>query len=294
MLLSTLLIGGLLMASSSLAKMEYIRVAWSSVDKELGAGVYLPPGYSEEEGPYPCLYFLHGMNGSERKYAQRGVPSQLDQMIESGELPPLLVICPDGQNSMYVNWHDGKAPWEDFIAEDLVAAIDERFATADDPELRGITGDSMGGYGALLIAFQNPDVFGSVSAHSAALYSVNPEELPDWIKQRGERWKPIYGHPVDRQFWESKNPLHLAEHLPEDQLSSLEIYFDVGDQDRFGFHRTGSQLSSILSRRKIDHEYHLRKGGHGTEYFQTNVAHSLLFHSKLFRPQASEQTQDDE
>ena len=291
MILPTLLAAFLPLASTSLDEadpalnelgcMEYITLESAALDGAWRAGVYLPPGYSEDQ-EYPVVYFLHGMNGSERTFEERRVHRQLDKLILTGDIPALLMVCPTGRNAMWVNWIDGTADWEDAVVEDLVPAIDERFSTRADPASRGLMGDSMGGYGALLIGLQNPDVFGSVTAHSAALYPVDPDDLPAWVKANIGRWGGIYGNPVDEEFWKEKNPLHLAASLDSEPLARLDLYFDCGSRDRFGFHKTGEQLHEILQGREIEHEYHLRDGDHGSQYFRENVKHSLRFHAQTF------------
>lgn len=266
------------------SEFDYIEVDSEALGKDVRVGIYLPDGYHEDEDVrYPTLYFLHGMRGSERKWESRGIPEQLDELIESGKVGPMIVVCPNGENSMYVNWKNGEADWADFIWGDLVTSIDGTYRTIADRSGRGITGDSMGGYGALNIAFHHPDVFGSVSAHSAAIYPVDPADLPEWVLRMADRWSPVFGSPVDVENWKQNNPLHLAETLDDEALKSLAIYFDCGNTDRYGFDSSNVDLSSILDDRGIPHEFHLRDGGHGREYFEEYVSESLAFHGRAFR-----------
>lgn len=268
------------------SKIEYIDVESPALHRAGQAGVYLPPGYERGEDRYPVVYFLHGMRGSERQWEARGMGELLDGLIRAGEVPPMIVVAPAGENSMYVNWKSGEADWADFIAKDLVAVIDARYRTRAEPAFRGISGDSMGGYGALNVGFQQPDVFGSISAHSAALYPVDPDALPDWIKQRGERWGDIFGFPVDADHWRNNNPLHLATTLPVADLRRLQIYFDCGRDDRYGFDTGNAELDAVLAEREVPHVFHLRTGNHGREYFSKYAPESLRFHGAVFRAAA--------
>lgn len=250
---------------------------------KLNVAAYLPPGYDEEKDErYPVLYFLHGMWGNCRKWEERGTAATVDRLIEENKIPPLIVVSPDGQNSMYVDALEGGKPWGDFLAVELVARIDRELRTQAWREARGINGDSMGGYGALNVAFKHPEVFGSVSAHSAAIYPVDPAQLPERIQQWAPQWKPVYGWPIDVAHWKAWNPLELAATLPVEALRKLAIYFDCGDRDRYGFDKTNAKLHEILESREVPHEWHLRSGGHGRDYFSENVAESLLFHGGVF------------
>ncbi len=262
--------------------LEYITVDSKSVHKEVRVGVYLPDGYAASDARYPVLLFLHGMFGNERKWESRGVPEQLDALIAQKKVPPMIVVCPNGENSMYVNWVSGKANWEDFIADELPKAIDAKYRTLTDRAARGITGDSMGGFGALNIAFHHPDRFGAVSAHSAAIFAIDPNQLSDRVKMMAARWKDVFGSPVDVKNWEKNNPLKTAEDVDEGALKKLAIYFDCGNQDHFGFNETNQELHAELDKRGIPHQWFLRDGDHGDEYFRANVCHSLEFHGSVF------------
>jgi S-formylglutathione hydrolase FrmB len=254
--------------------------------QSLNVGVYLPPDYDTSKGRYPVLYFLHGLFGSAHKWEERQTNKTVDELINGGKMKPQIVVCPDGKNSMYINWLDGKGNWGDFIATELVTTIDAKYRTLADRATRGINGDSMGGYGSLNAAFKHPEVFGSVSAHSAAIYPVDPTQLPDQIKQWAQQWAPVYGSPIDVAHWEEWNPLEQAQKLPEESLKKLKIYFDCGDHDRFGFEKTNAELDKVLDERKIAHEWHLRTGNHGARYFEDNVTNSLLFHAAVFEAAA--------
>jgi enterochelin esterase-like enzyme len=55
------------------------------------------------------------------------------------------------------------------LVKDFVPFIDETYNTIAKREGRALTGSSMGGYGALKIAFRHPELFVSIATHSAAL-----------------------------------------------------------------------------------------------------------------------------
>jgi len=270
-------------SASAKSRMEYFTHESKTLGTSLNVGVYLPAGYDGGKERYPVVYFLHGLWGDCRKWESRGTPKTLDALIEDNKVPPMIVVTPDGQNSMYVNALESKTPWGDFVAGELVTLIDGKYRTVAKREMRGVNGDSMGGYGALNAAFKHPDVFGSVTSHSAAIYPIDPEKLPDFIKQRvGPMFKPVYGWPVDVPHWKEWNPLEVAATVPVEQLTKLAIYFDCGDKDRYGFDQTNAELHDLLEKRKVPHEWHLRDGGHGRDYFADHVGESMQFHGHVF------------
>jgi pimeloyl-ACP methyl ester carboxylesterase len=74
--------------------------------------------------------------------------------------------------SFYVN-SPVTGNWEDYIVKDVVSFVDSRFRTLPQAESRGITGHSMGGFGALNIAMHHPEVFGAVYSMSPGLFDEN-------------------------------------------------------------------------------------------------------------------------
>jgi len=147
---------------------------------------------------------------------------------------------------------------------------------------RGISGVSMGGYGALHLGMRHPDVFGSASAHSAALLPKFPDPLPT-----EGRWgfyarvlQGPFGSPLNESYFAANNPLTLAEH-PE-RFPHLALYFDCGDHDRYGFNEGAELLDRLLSQKNFPHTFALRAGGHGWDYLHEYMHFSLEFESKVF------------
>ena len=149
--------------------------------------------------------------------------------------------------SFYVNSFDGHERYEDFFIQELMPAIDHKYRTIANRKARGISGVSMGGYGALHLGMKHPDVFGSASAHSAALIAKFPNPLPTegrWGFYAQVLQEP-FGSPLNEAYFDANNPLTLAEH-PE-RFANLKLYFDCGDQDRYGFDAGAKELDEILT-----------------------------------------------
>src|SRR5947207_1756320 len=124
-----------------------------------------------------------------------------------------------------------------------------------------------------------PELFASVSAHSAALV----ERLPA-VSSAGFERNPlsrifggVFGSPPDRVFWEHNSPLTLAHSA---HLAGLRIYFDCGSEDDYGFESGAAALHKILAARGIPHEFHLYPGSHSWSYFAEHLPASLEFHAR--------------
>jgi enterochelin esterase-like enzyme len=129
--------------------------------------IYLPPGYASNRSQrYPVVYLLHGYGlTAERWMAFSNVADGADAAIAAGTMKEMILVNPDA-NTVHGGSMYSASPtigdWETFIAEDLVAFVDERYRTLADRASRGLAGHSMGGYGTLRIGMKRPDVFAAM------------------------------------------------------------------------------------------------------------------------------------
>jgi S-formylglutathione hydrolase FrmB len=95
--------------------------------------------------------------------------SIVKELMSTGQMGEAIIILPDAINS-YGGSQYGRTEvlgdYRDYIARDLVEYIDSKYRTIPDREHRGLTGHSMGATGAISLAMEYPDVFGSVASLS--------------------------------------------------------------------------------------------------------------------------------
>lgn len=201
-------------------------------------------------------------------------------MREKGEIKDFLIATPNADASFYINARDGKQRYEDFLLEEFFPFIEKRYRVAPGRGHRAIAGISMGGYGALHLAFRHPQLFVSASAHSAALIEKLPAFLgPQPNSPRSRVLGAVFGGPPDEAFWERNSPIVLARTA---SLAGLKIYFDCGNQDDYGFEVGASALDKVLSARHITHEFHIYPGRHDAMYFGEHLPASLTLASRSF------------
>jgi enterochelin esterase-like enzyme len=93
-------------------------------------GIYLPPGYDGAQARYPVLYMLHGIGGHYSEWVAYGLAETAERLIEAGQIGPLIIVFPQGDESYFVNHARGDGePWGDYTAIDLVAHIDATYRT---------------------------------------------------------------------------------------------------------------------------------------------------------------------
>ena len=243
--------------------------------------VVLPPSYNADKTRrYPTLYLLHGLGDNEQMLLRSGGMAELDELHEQGKIGEFLVVTPAGGASFYIDSRDGQLRYEDFLLREFFPAIEKRFRTRPGRASRGIGGISMGGYGALHLAFAHPELFGSVSTHSAALIEKLPAiAAASTASGRLQIFGKVFGVPFDRAYWDRSNPLTLARTA---DLKGLNIYFDCGLQDYYGFNAGAQALHDILQARQVPHEFHLYPGGHDWTYFAEHLPNSFEFQSRSF------------
>jgi S-formylglutathione hydrolase FrmB len=245
--------------------------------------VILPSGYdADKTNNYPVLYFLHGLGGNEQLLLNSGGMNMIQDLRDAKRIGEFLIVAPDARRSFYINSRDGKVRYEDFFLREFLPYIESHYRVRADRKSRGITGVSMGGYGALRFALRYPELFVAVSAHSPALI----ETLPN-IKVSSDQAAAVaavlgkaFGSPVDAAFWQRESPFTIVKDAP--RSAGLQIYFDCGTDDEFGFNKGNAQFDQLLTARGIVHEFHLYPGGHDWDYFAEHLPASFEFQSHAF------------
>jgi S-formylglutathione hydrolase FrmB len=249
--------------------------------------VFLPASYSSPDAKarqYPVLYLLHGLGGNEQEAALSGEWTLLQDMRRDKKAGDFLVVAPDGWDTFYVNSQDGKTLYSDFFLREFIPFVERTYRIRPVRAARGITGFSMGGYGALHFAFAHPELFGSVSAHSAALMRDPPQGVDAGASSGNLAAKMltnVFGSPIDRKMWDFNSPFQLARKNAA-ALKGTKIYFDCGTEDSFGFNRGASDLDQLLKSNAIPHEFHLYPGGHSVSYLVAHREASFEFHWRAF------------
>src|SRR5207245_408911 len=149
--------------------------AGTPFDANMGFRIYLPPRYKENEPDlrFPVVYMLHGYGGNANSFVDGNVPQVADALINSGQIQPMILVFPYSGGTIPVTgssfYADGPAfgLYQSYITQALMPYINRTFNV--DSTRVGISGHSMGGYGAMMLALSQPTLFRSVCAHSGPL-----------------------------------------------------------------------------------------------------------------------------
>jgi S-formylglutathione hydrolase FrmB len=217
---------------------------WTSADVAgKPADVYEPPGR-----PRFGVLHLHGA-GLE---TLRDLPAFTRLFDELG----LACVCPHGQHSWWVDrvWppFDPRLTAERYLLDEVLPFFERRWGFG--PRAVGLQGISMGGQGALRLAFKYPDRFPIVAAIASALdfhdlygRGLSLDEMYDSKEQARQDTAVLHVHPA-----------HYPRHLL--------FCVDPDDADWF---RGNDRLHEKLAALGIPHEidFATRAGGHSWDYF---------------------------
>jgi enterochelin esterase-like enzyme len=231
-----------------------------ALERDLSYLIYLPPSYGLESRRYPVVYLLHGASQRMDEWLSYGVAQAADQMIASNQIRPMLIVMPLGDMGYWVNHVDEGERWGDYVTADVVQHVDTEFRTEPEGKARAIGGISMGGYGALVLAFNHPQLFQHVAANSPSLHP--------------EGSLSILGTGED---YAQRDPVSLGDTA---DLGGLGIWLDIGASDPWLPRAT--QLDQTLNKRGVVHNWTLGDGGHDGAYWQRNVPAYLRFYSAGF------------
>ncbi len=251
--------------------------------------VYLPASYdvgAAKRPPqqYPVLYFLHGLGDNEQTLFNSGGWTLLDDLRRQQKIGEYLIVAPEGRRSFYINSADGSVRYSDFFLQEFIPRIETKYRIKKERASRGISGISMGGYGALRFAFSHPELFSSVSAQSAALITETPQELDNAIRSGaplGNVLASVFGNPIDVRHWRDNDPFLLARKNVA-ALRKMAIYFNCGQDDNYGFEKGAAALHKQLESAGVKHEYRPYPGDHSITYFLSHFDEVLEFESKAF------------
>lgn len=226
--------------------------------KDLSYSIYLPPNYWENSSKeYPVVYLLHGINSSSNSFVNVDqIDLNMDQWILAGELTDMIVVMPDsGKNAFYRDSPldptkaDSTGAWQTQLAMEMRHEIDMNYRTLSDSMFRGLTGISMGGYGAMTVGTTYKSLYSSIASHMGAL---------------------------------STQALDSLKSLTPEQLEKYDFYVDCGLQDTMVDYQGTVNVHDYLDSMGIEHGFDLRDGGHNSAFYMAGMLDSMKMHSDHF------------
>lgn len=263
-----------------------------SLGREFPYLVYVPDGYEEGRQHYPVLYLLHGAGDNENAWADKGlIREKADQLVESGVIPPTLIVMPGCPGCWWVDGPKEKA--ETAFWQELVPTIEKRYRTIERRQGRLLAGLSAGGYGVVRFLMRYPDRFAAAAAFSPAVYAETPpaasmsRSYPAFHDTEGK---------FSQQVWEGRNYPGLIDGYFAQNIR-VPLFLASGDNDRLGVaFELALLFKRMTSRQPVLTELRIVDGGHNWAVWAAVIDEAMRYVFRFAsRPtaKADETTRDD-
>lgn len=252
----------------SASKIDTVLVRSTIMKKKIKNVVITPNSYKQKGPAYNVVYLLHGAGGNHKSWL-----SKAPQIKKYADDYNVIIICPDGDKT---SWYfdspiDESMKYETYISKELINFVDKNYNTHANKNHRAITGYSMGGHGALYLAFKHSNVWGVAASMSGGV-DLRPFPLRWDISKRLGDYKD------NKRVWEENSVINMI-HLIDGQ--NLKFLFDCGVDDFF--YDANLRLHRKLLERNIPHDYIERPGGHTNKYWSNSIKYQMLFFKDFFK-----------
>lgn len=255
------------------ATRQEVTIPSKAMNKEMKANVILPDSYQDSSGKvpsalkrYPVVYLLHGHGDDQTGWPTR---TSLEELADQHQL---IFVCPNGQTAWYFDsFVEPKVKMETHISKEVVPYVDKHFRTLASPRGRAVTGNSMGGHGALYVGSRHPELFGAIGSLSGG---VDLSPFPNnWnIKNNLGVYEENKGR------WEK---LSAVNFLPKVKKGAFRIIISCGSEDVFT--QVNRNLDEALTKAGITHEFLMTPGGHNWPYWKAALVPQVEFFVKFFQ-----------
>ena len=215
--------------------------------------LYLPPQYESTDHIYPVLYLLHGVDGNEQSWRERGRAIQLvDKLIQQGKAEPMIVVMPDANPRKLIGQDENVSlmknllhyhSWFHYDFERTFPKMDSflstRYRLSADMKMRAVSGLSAGSTQSVTLAKMYEDNFRYVGLFSPI---VHRKQVPT-----------------------SKNTIYW-----------------IGSGKTDIFHLQSEKFVKRIHQRQIPYIYYETKGGHTWRNWRLYLSEFMqfIFHEK--------------
>jgi S-formylglutathione hydrolase len=252
----------------------------STLQCKMKFSIFLPH-QQDSNKKNPVLYWLSGLTCTEENFMMKSgvqrVAAQLGMVIVAPDTSPRGPDVPDDPEGyydlgsgagFYVN--ATQKPWDqhyhmyDYIQLELPTLIQSQFSVSNKC---GISGHSMGGHGAMIMALREPDRYSSVSAFSPI---CNPSQSPWGIKAFKNYLGPC------KEDWHQYDAYELLKNADK----HVPILIDQGEDDEFLATQLHiNRLDDMSKKQKYPLTIRLQPGYDHSYYFIASfIEDHLRFH----------------
>ncbi len=227
------------------------------------------PKQKEDSIPYKTLYLLHGLKGNYESWMKN---TSIERYAKEYGIA---VVMPDGGRSWYTDTQYG-INYFTYITEELPKLLREYFkGMSDKREYNYIAGNSMGGYGALKMAYSLPEKYAGCASLSGSL-DITRKNRPVNI----DEWKALFDfNMTDASELEgSKHDLYaVIKEAHKSQKELPDTYVWCGREDNPALFNTNQNLHSLFNELGIEHYYEESEGNHSWKWWDIHIEKALEY-----------------
>lgn len=215
--------------------------------------IYLPPDYNQQKkSKYPVIYLFDSFI-----YLNRvEVPNVLDNLIKENKIEPMIAVMIDNPtNTSRLTELPYNFEFKQFVVEELVPFIREKYNVSLDPDENIIGGISYGGLASTFIAFYHADIFGKILSQSGSFW-------------RDLEWYDSHGVEV-RGDW-------LINKFLIEENRNLKIFLDWGLQENWCL-SSGRRMARILDKKGYEYKFVEFNGWHDWSNSRKTFPVGLLY-----------------
>lgn len=220
--------------------------------------VYLPPGNEESVERYPTVYCLTGFTGRGQMLMNDSaftpnIAERMDRLIAAGTIKPMIVVMPDCftyyGGSQYIN-STATGRYEDYLTQEIVPLVDERFRTIASRDSRAAMGKSSGGYGSLIMGMRHADQFSMICSIAGDCYFdyCLPQDF-------AKAFRVIKGNPKDfmEKIWSTEKHGRDA-HAAINTIGMSACYSPNGTDYDLPFDLKTGEMRNHVWQRWLEHD----------------------------------------
>ena len=240
---------------------EY-RMRSPSMGQIVSFSVVLPPDYTESGPPSAVVYLLHGAGRHHLTLVTFDTtrPILLDA--------PFVTVMPNGEGGWWIDSPTVSQSEYETLVTETIAAAEQQLNIARTPSSRGITGWSMGGFGAMRYAQRHAERFAGVATILGLLDFPNYDLPPE----QNHSVPSIFGN--SREVCESFNPLPHVENV-----LSMDILLLTAD-NAFDFTMNENFHARLVEMNK-EHGYVVFEGAHTFDIVEQSLPHVVSFFTEI-------------
>ena len=271
----------LLLAACSSAPPPAVRVQAPLGSQSQGGElrVLVPPSRSGA-GPFPVVYFLHDLWGSDAVLWKHGVAPRLASRMSSGEAPPVLVVAPEGDRGFWVDSWDGRRRYEQWVMTELPAQVAARWPVRSGPRSRAYVGISMGGAGAVRMGLRNPRETAAIVSISGLLVPLDAAFVRDARLFVRPALRRVFGPPPrsDEDTLRRADPYRLLGAMSAADLAAAPpLLLLAGSSDKYRLDDASALFARHAREKGLAVELRLGAGGHDWRYWRSVTEEGILW-----------------